>query len=108
MERSSSRSLERVLGSIDLCGRHRRTANVEDHVPRLLLRGVHTERHLSPPLSIDPPDDCAQPLEVLLREVHDAEVEIEFVFRRLALVEPQRNWSVQFVIELLESVDDLS
>src|SRR2546425_1936665 len=106
--RSSSNSPEPRGGLIDLRGRHWRPANIEDHVPRLLLRGIHTECHLSPPLLVDPPHDGAQPLEVLLGEMHDSEIQIELIFRRLAPVKPQRNRSVEFVIERLESTEHFS
>src|SRR5437870_13706177 len=40
--------------------------------------------------------------------MHDAEIEIEFVFRRLAAVKPHRDRAVEFVFKLLESIEDLS
>src|SRR2546425_11268939 len=85
-----------------------RTADVQDHVPRLILRRIDTERHLGPPSRIRLPDDFAQAFEVLFREMHDAQVEIKFVFRRLAPVKPQWNRPVEFVVKLLEVVKDLS
>src|SRR2546425_6318012 len=40
--------------------------------------------------------------------MHDAQIEIEFVLRRLASVKSQRNRSVEFVVERLETIEDLA
>src|SRR5438132_494621 len=106
--KSSSSCPEPQVVFVDLRGCHRRPANVQDHVSRLFLRRVDAERHLGAPLRIHPLNDLTQPREVLLREVNDAEIEIEFVLRRLASMELRRNRPVEFVVEFRQLIEDLA
>src|SRR5947208_17170393 len=70
-----------VTSSVDLGVRLRRTANVQDDVPRLFLRRIDAKRHLSPPFVVDGREDLAETLAILLRDVHDPEVQIELIAR---------------------------
>src|SRR5256886_13711671 len=93
-----------VTSSVDLGGRLRRTQNVQDHVLRLLLRRIDAKRHLSQPCPFDRRENLAEPLAVLLGDVHDSEVQVEFIVRWLPAMEFQRNPSVQLVLELFEPI----
>src|SRR5881392_3136610 len=96
-----------VTSSVDLGGRLRRTANVQDHVPRLFLRRIDAKRHLSPPFVVDGREDLAETLAILLRDVHDPEVQIELIARWLPPMEFQRDPSIELVLELFEPVNTL-
>jgi len=72
-----------------------------------LLRGVDAERHPRPPLLVDPSEDFAEPLEVLLCEVDHPEVQVERVLVRPPTVEQDGARPVQLVLGLRELVDDL-
>src|SRR5205809_8036143 len=91
-----------VTSSVDLGGRLRRTANVQDHVPRLFLRRIDAKRHLSPPFVVDGREDLAETLAILLRDVHDPEVQIELIARWLPPLKFQRDLSIEHVLELIE------
>src|SRR5438309_10356522 len=93
-----------VTSSVNLGGRLRRTANVQDHVPCLLLRRIDAKRHLSPPCPVDRRENLAETLAILLGDVHDSEVQVEFIVRWLPAVEFQRNASVELVLELFEPI----
>src|SRR3989441_11981155 len=93
-----------VSPSVDLGGRLGRTANVQDHVPRFLLGRIDAKRHWSPPCPVDRRENLAETLAVLLRDVHDSEVQVEFIVRWLHAVEFQRNESVELVLELFEPI----
>src|SRR2546426_2521750 len=94
--------------SVDFRGRLRRTANVQDHVPRSVLRGIDAERHLSLPTLVDGREDLAKPLAILLREVHDTQVEVELILRWVAAMESQRYRAVELVFEPRERVQHIS
>src|SRR5438876_10375576 len=97
-----------VTSSVDLGGRLRRTANVQDHVPRLLLRRIDAKRHLSPPFVVDGRENLAETLAILLRDVHDPEVQIERIARWLPPMEFQRDPSIELVLELFEPVQHVT
>src|SRR5437870_12553365 len=97
-----------VTSSVDLGGRLRRTANVQDHVPRFLLRRIDAKRHSSPPFVVDGRENLAEALAILLRDVHDPEVQIELVARWLPPMEFQRDPSIELVIELFEPVQHVA
>src|SRR5438445_13264067 len=94
--------------SVDLGGRLRRTANVQDHVPRFLLRRIDAKRHSSPPFVVDGREDLAQALAILLRDVHDPEVQIELIAGWLPPMEFQRDPSIELVIELFEPIQHVT
>src|SRR5437867_9171366 len=94
--------------SVDFRGRLRRTANVQDHVPRSVLRGIDAERHLSLPTLVDGREDLAQTAAILLRDVYDTEVEVELVLRWFTSVESQWYRAVELVLEPRERVQHLS
>src|SRR2546426_12270214 len=94
----------RVSPSVDLGGRLGRTANVQDHVPRFLLRWIDAKRHSSPPFVVDGRENLAEALAILLGEVHDPEVQVEFIVRWLPAMEFQRNPSIELVLELFEPI----
>src|SRR2546428_5061839 len=94
--------------SVDLRRRLRRTANVQDHVPRSVLRGIDAERHLSLPTLVDGREDLAQTVAILLRDVHDAQVEVELILRWVAPMESQRHRAIELVLEPLERVQRIS
>src|SRR3989475_6561863 len=88
---------------VDLGRRLRRTTNVQDHVSRSLFRRIDAKRHLSPPCPVDRRENLAETLAVLLRDVHNSEVQIEFIVRWLPAMEFQGNPSVELVLELFET-----
>src|SRR3989475_2112178 len=94
--------------SVDFRGRLRRTTNVQDHVPRSVLRGIDAERHLSLPTLVDGREDLAQTVAILLRDVHDAQVEVELILRWVAPMESQRYRAIELVLEPLERVQRIS
>src|SRR3989442_15884940 len=94
--------------SVDFRGRLRRTANVQDHVPRSVLRGIDAERHLSLPTLVDGREDLAQTVAILLRDVHDAQVEVELILRWVAPLQYQRFPAIELVLEPLERVQRIS
>src|SRR5437879_12714525 len=75
--------------SVDFRGRLRKTANVQDHVPRSVLGGIDAERHLSLPTLVDGREDLAKTVASLLHDVHDTEVEVELIVRWVAPMESQ-------------------
>src|SRR5437016_14673524 len=91
-----------VTSSVDLGGRLRRTANVQDHVPRLFLRRIDAKRHLSPPFVVDGRENLAETLAILLRDVHDPEVQIELIARWLPRLNFHGNRSLGLVLDLSE------
>src|SRR2546425_9947673 len=93
--------------SVDFRGRLRRTANVQDHVPRSVLRGIDAERHLSLPTLVDGREDLAKTVAILLRDVHDTEVEVELVLRWFTPVESQWYRAVELVLEPRERVQHI-
>src|SRR5437016_13746417 len=97
-----------VTSSVDLGGRLRRTANVQDHVPRLFLRRIDAKRHLSPPFVVDGRENLAETLAILLRDVHDPEVQIELIARWLPPMGFQRDPSIELVLELFEPVQHVT
>src|SRR5437879_5320314 len=58
-----------VSPSVDLGGRLRRTANVQDHVPRFLVRRIDANRHSSPRFLLDCGQDLSEALATALH--HD-------------------------------------
>jgi len=94
-----------TVASVDLRGRTWRSADVEDHVPRLLLRRVDAERHPRAPLLVEPLKEFAELLKVLFREVDHPEVQIELVLRRPSSVESDRDRAIELVPELSELLD---
>src|SRR5437660_12104766 len=93
-----------VTSAVDFGGRLRRTANVQDHVPCFLLRRIDAKRHLSPPCPVDRRENLAETLAILLGDVHDSEVQVEFIVRWLPAMEFQRNPSIELVLELFEPI----
>src|SRR3989454_1778855 len=93
--------------SVDFRGRLRRTANVQDHVPRSVLRGIDAERHLSLPTFVDGREDLAKTAAILLRDVHDTEVEVELILRWFTPVESQWYRAVELVLEPRERVQHI-
>src|SRR2546430_16616968 len=57
--------------AVDFRGRLRRTANVQDHVPRSVLRGIDAERHLSLPTFVDGREDLSFFFFILFRALQD-------------------------------------
>src|SRR5438034_5450840 len=86
--------------SIDFRRSHRRTSDVQDHVARPFLGRVDAVGHLRSPLRIRPCKDFREAFTILFREVHDPEVQVEFVLRRFAAMEPDGNGPVELVLEL--------
>src|SRR5438309_11575369 len=97
-----------VTSSVNLGGRLRRTANVQDYVPRLLLRRIDAKRHLSPPFVVDGRENLAEALAILLRDVHDLEGQIELIARWLPPMEFQRDPSIELVIELFQPIQHVT
>src|SRR5437899_12577448 len=94
--------------SVDFRGRLRRTANVQDHVPRPVLGGIDAQRHLGLPTLVDGREDLGQTVAILLRDVHDAQVEVELILRWVAPMESQRYRAIELVFEPRERVQHIS
>src|SRR2546423_3296530 len=97
-----------VTSSVDLGGRLRRTPNVQDHVPRFLLGRIDAKCHSSPPFVVDGRENLTEALAILLRDVHDPEVQIELIARWFPSMEFQRDPSIELVIELFEPVQHVT
>src|SRR2546427_438376 len=91
--------------SVDFRGRLRRTANVQDHVPRSVLRGIDAERHLSLPTLVDGREDLANTVAILLRDVHDTQVQVELVLRWFTPMESQRYRAAQMGARVVQAID---
>src|SRR2546422_1396503 len=94
--------------SVDFRGRLRRTANVQDHVPRSVLGGIDAKRHLGLPTLVDGREDLGQTVAILLRDVHNAQVEVELILRWVTPMESQWYRAVQLVFEPRERVQHIS
>src|SRR5206468_12742809 len=90
--------------SVGLGGRRSSNKNVQDDVPRFLLRRIDAKRHLSQPCPVDRRENLAETLAILLGDVHDSEVQVEFIVRWLPAMEFQRNPSIELVLELFEPI----